>query len=58
MTFQILLQVILFGIALSADAFSVAVTDGLTYSDINKKKSFFIAFVFGFLQAFMPLIGF
>ena len=50
MTFQILLQVILFGVALSADAFSVAVTDGLTYSDINKKKSFFIAFVFGFMQ--------
>ena len=40
------------------DAFSVALTDGLTYSDINKKKSFFIAFVFGFLQALMPLTGF
>ena len=40
------------------DAFSVALTDGLTYSDINKKKSFFIAGVFGFMQALMPLIGF
>ena len=58
MTFEILIQIILLGIGLSADAFSVALTDGLTYTDINKKKSFFIAGVFGFLQALMPLIGF
>lgn len=58
MTWEILLQIILLGIGLSADAFSVALTDGLTYSDINKKKSFFIAGVFGFMQALMPLIGF
>ena len=58
MTFEILIQIILLGIGLSADAFSVALTDGLTYSDINKKKSFFIAGVFGFMQALMPLIGF
>ena len=58
MTWEILLQIIFLGIGLSADAFSVALTDGLTYSDINKKKSFFIAGVFGFMQALMPLIGF
>ena len=58
MTFEILASVILLGVALSMDAFSVALTDGLTYSDINKKKSFFIAGVFGFMQALMPLIGF
>ena len=58
MTFEILIQIILLGIGLSADAFSVALTDGLTYTDINKKKSFLIAGVFGFLQALMPLIGF
>ena len=58
MTFEILIQIILLGVGLSADAFSVALTDGLTYADINKKKSFFIAGVFGFLQALMPLIGF
>ncbi len=58
MTFEILIQIFLLGIGLSADAFSVALTDGLTYSDINKKKSFFIAGVFGFMQALMPLIGF
>ena len=57
-SWKIFLEVILLGIALSMDAFSVALTDGLTYSDINKKKSFFIAGVFGFMQALMPLIGF
>lgn len=55
---KIILQVILLGIALAADAFSVALTDGLTYKDINKKKSFFIAGTFGVMQALMPLIGF
>ena len=58
MEWVILVQIILLGIGLSADAFSVALTDGLTYSDINKKRSFFIAFTFGFMQALMPLIGF
>ena len=58
MTAAILIQIFLLGIGLSADAFSVALTDGLTYVDINKKRSFFIAFVFGFMQALMPLAGF
>ena len=58
MTWTIFLSIVLLGIGLSADAFSVALTDGLTYSDINKKKSFFIAGVFGFMQALMPLTGF
>ena len=58
MTFEILIQIILLGIGLSMDAFSVALTDGLIYVDINKKKSFFIAGVFGVLQALMPLAGF
>lgn len=58
MTAVIFVQIFLLGIGLSADAFSVALTDGLTYRDINKKKSFFIAGTFGFMQALMPLIGF
>ena len=58
MTLEIILEIILLGIALSMDAFAVSVTDGLTYIDINKKKSFFIAFMFGLFQALMPLIGF
>ncbi len=58
MTVEIIIQIVLLGIGLSMDAFSVALTDGLTYIDIDKKKSFFIAGVFGFMQALMPLIGF
>ena len=58
MTLKILLEIFFLGIGLSADAFSVALTDGLIYKDINKRKSFFIAGTFGFLQALMPLIGF
>lgn len=58
MTWQIILQVLLFGIALSMDAFAVSVTDGLIYKDINKKKAIFIASVFGLMQALMPLMGY
>ena len=58
MTLEIILEIILLGIALSMDAFAVSVTDGLTYQDINKKKTFFIAGTFGFMQALMPLIGY
>lgn len=58
MTFAIIAQIVLMGVALSMDAFAVAVTDGLTYTDINKKRSFFIAAVFGVMQAAMPLIGY
>ena len=58
MTISIIFQVILLGIALAMDAFAVSVVDGLVYQDINKKKSFFIAGLFGFMQGLMPLIGF
>ena len=58
MTFEILIQIVLFGIALAMDAFAVSVTDGLVYQDINKKKSFFIATVFGVMQGIMPLLGY
>ena len=58
MTWEIIVKIILFGIALAMDAFAVSITDGLIYSDINKKKIFFIAATFGIMQALMPVIGF
>ena len=58
MTWVIILQIILLGAALSMDAFAVSITDGLIYTDINKRKSFFIAGVFGVMQGLMPLIGY
>jgi putative Mn2+ efflux pump MntP len=38
MTFEIILQIILLGLALSMDVFAVFVTDGLTYTDIKKRR--------------------
>ena len=58
MTFEIVVKVILLGIALSMDAFAVSITDGLIYSDLNKKKMLIIALTFGVMQALMPLIGY
>ncbi|MBQ6730663.1 MAG: manganese efflux pump [Bacilli bacterium] len=58
MTLEIIVSIIFFGIALAMDAFAVALTDGLVYSDINKKKIFFIAATFGIMQALMPAIGY
>ena len=58
MTPEILIQIVILGIGLSMDAFSVALVDGLTMRGITKAKSFFIAFSFGFFQALMPLIGY
>ena len=58
MTFEIIISIVLFGIALAMDAFAVSVTDGLIYSDINKKRIFFIAGTFGIMQALMPVAGY
>ena len=58
MTLEIIIQILLLGIALSMDAFAVSITDGLIYQDINKKKALFIALVFGVMQGLMPLIGY
>ena len=58
MTIEIIVKVILLGIALSMDAFAVSVTDGLIYSDLNKKKTIFIALTFALMQALMPLMGY
>ena len=58
MTFEIIISIVLFGIALAMDAFAVSITDGLIYSDINKKRIFFIAATFGIMQALMPVVGY
>ena len=58
MTFEIIISIILFGLALAMDAFAVSITDGLIYSDINKKRIFFIAATFGIMQALMPVAGY
>ena len=58
MSLEIIIQIILFGFALSMDAFAVSITDGLIYKDLNKKRIFVIALTFGLMQVIMPLAGF
>ena len=58
MNFEVIIQIILLGVALSMDAFAISVTYGLVYQDITKKRALFIALVFGVMQGLMPLIGY
>ncbi len=53
-----IIKIIFLGIALSMDAFAVAITLGLTCNDLNKKRNIFIALFFGFMQGLMPFIGY
>ena len=52
-----LFEIFLRGIALSMDAFAVAVCKGLAMTKINYKHTVWIALYFGVFQALMPLIG-
>lgn len=52
-----LIEIFLIGIALSMDAFAVAVCKGLAMPKINYKYTVWIALYFGVFQALMPLIG-
>lgn len=51
-------EVFLIGIALSMDAFAVAVCKGLSVSLLSKKNVLITALYFGIFQAVMPLVGF
>lgn len=51
-------EVFFMGIALSMDACAVAMTNGMTQSKINAKKTLLIAAFFGFFQFLMPVIGY
>lgn len=57
-SWSILLQIVLIGVGLAMDAFAVSICDGLSITDINKKRGVFIALVFGLMQGIMPLIGY
>ena len=53
-----IIDIFLFGVGLSMDAFAVAICKGLAMKQVNKKQMFIIALFFGGFQALMPLIGF
>lgn len=51
-------QSVLFGCGLAADACAVSMANGLEENKMKVNKMLFIAFMFGFFQAGMPLIGY
>ena len=52
------LEILLIGIGLSMDAFSVSVCKGLTTKHFSWKMALTCGLWFGFFQALMPLIGY
>ena len=57
MSFQFILNSVLFGIGLAMDAFSVSLANGLKSPNIKKTCMIKIAGIFAVFQALMPLIG-
>lgn len=57
MDFLFILNSIFLGIGLAMDAFSVSLANGLNDKSMKKTKIFFIAGLFAFFQALMPMIG-
>ncbi len=58
MIFGIVISVFLSGISLSMDAFAVSICNGMVYSNLDRKKTLFMPFIYGLFQALMPIIGF
>ena len=52
------IEIVLLGVALSMDACAVGMTDGMTHPKMPLYRVTFIAFLFGFFQFLMPLIGY
>lgn len=53
-----IVELIILGFALSADAFAVSMTTGVKMPYFIIKKALMFAFAFGFFQALMPLLGY
>lgn len=51
-------EIVLLGIALSMDACAVGMTDGMTHPKMRICRVALIAFLFGFFQFLMPLMGY
>lgn len=54
---EFILKSILLGVGLAMDAFSVSLANGLNEPSMKKPRMAFIAGVFAFFQALMPMIG-
>ncbi|MGF7145005.1 putative Mn2+ efflux pump MntP [Anaerotaenia torta] len=53
-----LITLVLLALGLSADAFAVAITNGMCSSKITKQHAVATGLAFGFFQALMPVLGF
>lgn len=51
-------EILLLGLALSADAFSVTVSNCFVYSGERKRRLFLMPVFFGAFQGFMPVVGY
>lgn len=51
-------EVLILGIGLSMDAFAIAICKGLSMKKLNVPQGVLIAFLFGFFQFLMPVIGY
>lgn len=51
-------DVLLLGLALSADAFSVTVSNTFAYASASRRRLLLMPLFFGFFQGFMPLVGY
>ena len=58
MNIQFFITSILLGVGLAMDASAVSMANGLNESKMKINKILLIAFMFGFFQALMPLIGY
>jgi putative Mn2+ efflux pump MntP len=52
-----LISIILLGVGLAMDAFSVSITLGITLKNFELKHALWIALFFGAFQAIMPILG-
>lgn len=53
-----LYEIVLIGIGLGMDAFSVSICKGLAMKDMSWKKAIVVGLYFGTFQALMPILGF
>lgn len=58
MTGLSLLEIILLGVALSADAFAVTISNTFVYASESKRRLVLMPVTFGLFQGLMPLLGY
>ncbi len=53
-----IITLLLLGVGLSMDAFAVSISNGMCYTNFDKKHALITSLSFGVFQALMPIIGF